>query len=224
MRVEVGTGPVESASLYQVAMKSPTTGKYVEVGADGDLVASSTNFNTLSVRHEKDDTFLVKGGSKEVLVKWNKDTSSFQTEAGEHALEDESGRVVFGKNTDRLLQVSFPGSGSSASSSPGNLSQNYELLALERRSCTVMVSFEVLQTDPPSLDAKKVQDNAEHLDVGNLEQLLSQDLDQIESCLGKLEISTFKFCKSKGSCKNKSLRLAHSDREYNHQGNKVANE
>merc|ERR1719478_841794 len=41
VQVEVGTGPVGSASLYQVALKSKKTGKYVMVGSGGDLIASS---------------------------------------------------------------------------------------------------------------------------------------------------------------------------------------
>lgn len=217
VRIEVGTGPIGSAGLYQVAMKSLKTGKYVELGSEGDLVASSTDFKTVPVKHEQGNVFLVSGGSTEVRVTWNKDTSSFQTEGGEHAVEDSNGHVVFGARPDSLFQVSFPGFGSSASGSLETQSESF-LAHERRRSCTVTVSFEVLQTEPPSLDPKKVQETAATIDVARLESLLSHDLDAIEACLGKLEISTFKFCKEKGACKNKSLRNAHSDREYNHEG------
>jgi hypothetical protein len=79
----------------------------------------------------------------------------------------------------------------------------------------------VLQTDPPTLNEEEVKKAAEDTDVLGLESLLTTDLDALESCLGKLEISTFKFCEEKGACKDKSLRPAHSDREYDHQGNYV---
>jgi len=219
VKVAVGTGPVGTASLYQVALKSQTTGKYVEIGSGGDLVASSPSFTTLSIRHEKGNTFLVNSGSKNVRVKWNKDDSSFQTEAGEDFVEDESGRVVFGRNPDRGLEVNFPGTKLLKSTQLAKDSMS--LLAHQRRSCTVVVSFEVLQTDPPTLNADQVKDAAEKTDVPTFESLLTKDLDAIESCLGKLEISTFKFCKEKGACIDKSQRPAHSDREYDHQGNYV---
>jgi len=219
VKVAVGTGPVGSASLYQVALKSQTTGKYVQIGSGGDLVASSPSFTTLSIRHEKGDTFLVSSGSKNVRVKWNKHASSFQTEAGEDFAEDEIGRVVFGKNPDRGLEVIFPGTKLLKNTELAKDSES--LLAHQRRSCTVVVSFEVLQTDPPTLNGDEVKDAAEKTDVATFESLLTKDLDAIESCLGKLEISTFKFCKEKGACVDKSQRPAHSDREYDHQGNYV---
>jgi hypothetical protein len=108
VQVEVGTGPVGSASFYQVALKSQTTGKYVEIGSSGDLVASSADFTTLSVRHDKDNAFLVSIGSKNVRVKWNKDDFSFLTEAGEALVEGDSGRVVFGKKNRSRTRGQLP--------------------------------------------------------------------------------------------------------------------
>jgi hypothetical protein len=216
VQVEIGTGPVDAISLYQVALKSPKTGKYVEAGPDGNLVASSMVLKTLDAKHSKGNSFLVKGGSNEVLVKWNRDNLSFQTEAGEDALEDEDGHVIWGRDPDRRLEVSFPGFKSVSAS----YSRTRSLLALQR-SCTVVVSYEVLQTEPPTLDAEKIKETAAKMDMEELQTRISNDLAEVEPCVGKLEISTFKYCKEKGSCEDRSLKLAHSDREYNHQGNHV---
>jgi hypothetical protein len=219
VQVEIGTGPVGSASLYQVALKSQTTGKYVEIGSGGDLIASSASFTTLSIEHEKGNTFLMKSGSKKVRVKWNKDDFSFQTEDGEAFVEEDGGRVVFGRKPGRGLEVNFPGTKLLQST---KLAQDsIGLLAQQRRSCTIVASFEVLQTHPPTIDKEQVKDAADHTDVPSLEGLLTKDLDAIESCLGKLEISTFKVCQEKGACTDKSQGPAHSDHEYNHEGNYV---
>jgi hypothetical protein len=221
VEIVIGTGPVDSVSLYQVAMKSPKTGKYVEAGPDGSLVASSTSFKTLDARHAHGNSFLVTGGFNEVMVEWDKDTLSFQTDAGDVFLEDQDGRVTFGKDPDRRLQVNFPGYESPETSDTPSRS----LIALDsRRSCTVVVSYEVLQTSPPSLDAEKVKDTAEALNVTEFQTNISNTVAKIEPCVGRLKLSTFKLCKSKGSCEDKSLKLAHTDRDYNHQGNHVPEE
>jgi hypothetical protein len=222
VEVVIGTGPVDSVSLYQVVLKSPKTGKYVEAGLDGSLVASSTSLKTLYARHAHGSSFLVSSGSnEEVLVKWDKDTLSFQAESGDDALEDQDGRVIFGRSPDRRLQVDFPGYKSAATSDTP--SSSFISLGL-RRACTVVVSYQVLQTSPPTLDAEKVQDTAEKLNVTEFQTNISGTIAKVEPCVGRLKLSTFKFCKSKGSCEDKSLKLAHTDRDYNHQGNHVPEE
>jgi hypothetical protein len=224
VEIVIGTGPVDSVSLYQVAMKSPKTGKYVEAGPDGSLVASSTSLKTLDARHAQGNSFLVSGGSNEVMVKWDKDTSSFQTEAGDDVLEDQDGHVIFGRlegdSTERL-QVDFPGY--EATNDIDTHSRSFLSLA-SRRSCTVVVSYEVLQTSPPTLDADKVQDTAEALNVTEFQTNISSTIAKVEPCVGRLKLSTFKLCKSKGHCEDKSLKLAHTDRDYNHQSNHVPEE
>jgi hypothetical protein len=221
VEIVIGTGPVDAVSLYQVAMKSPKTGKYVEAGPDGSLVASSTSLKTLDARHAQGNSFLVSSGSNEVMVKWDKDTSSFQTEAGDDVLEDQDGHVIFGKDPDRRLQVDFPGYNSAATSDTH--SRSFVSLA-SRRSCTVVVSYEVLQTSPPTLDAEEVKDTAEALNVTEFQSNISNTIAKVEPCVGRLKLSTFKFCKSKGHCEDKSLKLAHTDRDYNHQSNHVPEE
>jgi len=213
--IVIGTGPVDSVGLFQVAMKSPKTGKYVEAGPDGSLVASSTSLKTLKARHAQGNSFLVSDGSSEVMVKWDKDTFSFQTETGDDVLEDQDGRVIFGKDPDRRLQVDFPGYKSSLTSVTH--SRSFISLA-SRRSCTVVVSYEVLQTSPPTLDADKVEHTAEALNVTEFQRNISSTIAKVEPCVGRLKLSTFKLCKSQGSCEDKSLKLAHSDRDYKHQG------
>jgi hypothetical protein len=231
VEIVIGTGPVDSVSLYQVAMKSPKTGKYVEAGPDGRLVASSTSLKTLDARHAERNIFLVNGGSSEVKMKWDKDSFSFQTEAGDDVLEDQDGHVIFGRlegdSTERL-QVDFPGY--EATNDIDTHSRSFLSLA-SRRSCTVVVSYEVLQTSPekikqgfPALDADKVQDTAEALNVTEFQTNISSTIAKVEPCVGRLKLSTFKLCKSKGHCEDHSLKLAHTDRDYNHQGNHVPEE
>jgi hypothetical protein len=238
VQVVIGTGPVDSVSLYQVVMKSPKTGKYVEARADGTLVATSTSLKALEAKHWRENSFLVSGGQdtmpKEVLVKWDKDTLSFKNEAGDDLLEDQHGRVTFGRDPDRRLQVDFPGynfqklhsdvhTRSFIASAATSDMHSGSFLA-SRRACTVVVSYEVLQTSPPTLDADTVKDTAEKLNVTEFQTNISNTIAEVEPCVGRLKLSTFKFCKSKGVCEDKSLKLAHTDRDYNHQGNHVPEE
>jgi hypothetical protein len=240
VEIVIGTGPVDSVSLYQVVMKSPKTGKYVETEPDGSLIARSTKFTTLQAKHWQGNSFPDSGGKdtmpKEVLVKWNKDTLSFQNEAGDDLLEDEHGRLTFGRDPERRLQVDFPGYNFHTSAATSDMhtrsfiasaatsdTHSGSFLA-SRRACTVVVSYEVLQTDPPSLDADLVKDTAEHLNVTEFQANISNTIAKVEPCVGRLKLSTFKLCKSKGVCEDKSLKPAHTDRDYNHQGNHVPEE
>merc|ERR1719460_3626964 len=201
---------------------------------DGSLIARSTKFTTLHAKHWQGNSFPDSGGKdtmpKEVLVKWNKDTLSFQNEAGDDLLEDEHGRLTFGRDPERRLQVDFPGYNFHTSAATSDMhtrsfiasaatsdTHSGSFLA-SRRSCTVVVSYEVLQTSPPSLDADVVKDTAEHLNVTEFQTNISNTIAKVEPCVGRLKLSTFKLCKSQGSCEDKSLKLAHSDRDYKHQG------
>lgn len=229
VEISIGTGPVGSASFFQVAMKSLLTGRYVEPGPDGHLVTNSPRSTTFEASlGEWGNTFHLGGVSsnqkkrlvlnqgaplEEVLVKWNENDLSFQTSAGEHVAEDEDGHVVLSRNIARRLQVAFPGT--SFVAFPGT---SFLGSSTTRRSCTVTVSYDVLQTEPPSIDEEKVKENADKLDVLDLQANASTELVKLEPCLGKLEIATFKYCKEHGTCENKSLKPAHSDKDYHHSG------
>jgi len=240
VEIVIGTGPDDSVKLYRVMMKTPKTGKYVETEPDRSLIARSTKFTTLQAKHWQGNSFHDSGGKdtmpKEVLVKWNKDTLSFQNEAGDDLLEDEHGGLTFGRDPERRLQVDFPGYNSYTSAATSDMhtrsfiasaatsdTHSGSFLA-SRRACTVVVSYEVLQTDPPSLDADLVKDTAEHLNVTEFQTNISNTIAKVEPCVGRLKLSTFKLCKSKGVCEDKSLKPAHTDRDYNHQGNHVPEE
>merc|ERR1719161_1622264 len=205
-------------------MKTPKTGKYVETEPDRSLIARSTKFTALQAKHWQGNSFHDSGGKdtmpKEVLVKWDKDTLSFKNEAGDDLLEDQHGRVTFGRDPDRRLQVDFPGYNFQELHSDVH---SGSFLA-SRRACTVVVSYEVLQTSPPTLNADTVKDTAEKLNVTEFQTNISNTIAEVEPCVGRLKLSTFKLCKSKGVCEDKSLRKAHTDRDYNHQGNHVPEE
>jgi hypothetical protein len=227
--ITIGTGPVESLSLCQVAMKSPRTGKYVETGPDGHLVASSTTLKTFGAKHQQwndgfklggistIDNFLVEArGAQEVLVQWNKDKFCFQTETGENVVEDEYGHVVLSKSSDKRLQVDFPGPSLLATASLEKHSRSSNAM---QRSCTVIVSYEVLQTEPPSIEEEQIATKATTLDPVERQTIIDHDVTEMEPCLGKLQISAFKYCREKGTCESKSLKPAHTDHDYVHVAN-----
>jgi len=229
VKVAIGTGPIQQK--FAASLMSAKTGKYVQSGTDGYLKVngSLTTFDvsfdplnggfTMKNIGEK-DKYLTTGEGGSNLLEWQNESDStfyFQNKEGEYLVEGQDGFVTFSNAKADRLQAQFHGFGLLE----GNEALNTSLLESLRRSCTVFLTYEVQQTNPPTLNEVKVKEQLDTLDPVELQTNISKDLSEIEPCLGKLGISTFKYCQLHGRCKNKSIKNAHTDYQHNHEAHDV---
>jgi hypothetical protein len=79
-----------------------------------------------------------------------------------------------------------------------------------------LVSYEVVQTEPPTLNEVEVSRAVKAVEPEQVQQKVAKEIGEIDPCLGTLGISTFKCCQDRGTCDDKSLKAAHSDKDYRH--------